>query len=526
LGLGAGSVCIAIYLLAGPPHDGDLAAQVARANLFGSSGLVPWFAGWYAGFHVGGYSLVTPELMWWLHPAGLGVVCIFATACLAYPLLRAGRALRPCAGAIALTAFQLADLLSGRVTFAAGAVAVMAALLAVERGRTTLAALLALFASLTSPVDGLVAGLVAATYLLGPVVAQQPGLARWFGSASDAAAGTRSHRRHVLAAGLGALAGLLVMIAMFPDPGFEPFSFAVMIPALLTSVAIALLPVGPVIRRGAVLSAALVLGCYLIHSPIGTNATRVPLLIGVPAVVASLRTRVAVLLPVLGALLIWPSLELHHDVSFASDPSSQRSYYSPLIAALQRDPATLDHRVEVVEPRSHWQVVYLEPTVTLARGWERQIDAALNPLFYNGNLNAVTYRHFLDRNAVSAVALPQGTPLDPASRSEAELVAAGLPYLHQVWSDADWRLYAVSRPTSISRSRAATVTAMTPTGLSFRTKAAATVRLRLRYSPYLTVADGSVSPGAKDEAVVRVQRGGVHDLHAAWSLRAIAGAVL
>ena len=36
----------------------------------------------------------------------------------------------------------------------------------------------------------------------------------------------------------------------------------------------------------------------------------------------------------------------------------------------------------VVEPASHWSSAYLSARVPLARGWERQVDAAVNPQFY------------------------------------------------------------------------------------------------------------------------------------------------
>jgi hypothetical protein len=513
--------CVALYLITGPPHDGDLAAQVARADVFGRVGFVPWFSSWYAGLYTGGYSLVTPELMWWLGPTGLGVVCLILTEIFGYPLLRAGSAKRAAGGACALTVFQLGDLLAGRITFAAGAVVLLAALLAVEKKHPLLAFGLALVASLTSPVDGLVALLAAAAYLLWP-------LTRRLDDAAEAedSAGPRDHRtRPSIGLGLGAGVGLLLIVTLFPDPGFEPFSFATMVPALLTSIAIAILPVAGLVRRAAALAAVLVVSCFAIHSPIGVNATRVPLLMGAPAVIASLRGRRMVTLPVIGALLVWPVIQLHHDVADAKDPAAKASFFAPLRQELQRLPATRNHRVEVVEPRTHWQVVYLEPAVTLARGWERQLDASLNPELYSDNLTAASYRGFLDQNAVALVAEPRGTRLDFGSDSEDRLINTGLPYLRPIWSDPNWTLYAVDRPAPIATGAGATVTALTTTGMDLTTPTAGNVALRMRYSPYLTVTGGSVVRDTAGNAMLRLWRGGAHDMHAVWSWHGAAAAV-
>ena len=79
----------------------------------------------------------------------------------------------------------------------------------------------------------------------------------------------------------------------------------------------------------------------------------------------------------------------------------------------------------------------------MARGWERQADRANNPLFYApGRIDAASYRAWLSELAVGWVAVPEAE-LDYASVSEAELVSTGLPYLQEIWSNADWTLYRV-----------------------------------------------------------------------------------
>ena len=64
-------------------------------------------------------------------------------------------------------------------------------------------------------------------------------------------------------------------------------------------------------------------------------------------------------------------------------------------------------------------------------------------IFFDGSLNADTYRKWLDANAISYVALSNG-PYDWAATDEASLVRRGLPYWRPVWSDRTWTLYAVT----------------------------------------------------------------------------------
>ena len=65
------------------------------------------------------------------------------------------------------------------------------------------------------------------------------------------------------------------------------------------------------------------------------------------------------------------------------------------------------------------------------------------PIFYDGTMNEKTYRRWLQENAISYVAVSKG-PYDWAATDEATLVRRGfLPYLHPVWWDATWTLYAV-----------------------------------------------------------------------------------
>ena len=146
------------------------------------------------------------------------------------------------------------------------------------------------------------------------------------------------------------------------------------------------------------------------------------------------------------------------DVSaLAGDPSHERRLL-PAAAALPRGPAgrpraRLPHRDPVHElplgglPR--------RPTsFPLARGWERQLDRADNPLFYGGRLTAARYERWLHDNAIRFVALPDAA-LDSSAGARRRSSEAGQPYLRLVMRSAHWRVYAVAHPTPIAQGSAA-----------------------------------------------------------------------
>ncbi len=99
----------------------------------------------------------------------------------------------------------------------------------------------------------------------------------------------------------------------------------------------------------------------------------------------------------------------------------------------------------MVPTEYHWEAAYVAPVMPLARGWERQLDVADNPIFYrSGALAAGTYRAWLLDDGVTFVALPDA-PLDSAGQAEGRLVSSGqVPGLDLIWRSAHWRLYSVA----------------------------------------------------------------------------------
>jgi hypothetical protein len=172
-------------------------------------------------------------------------------------------------------------------------------------------------------------------------------------------------------------------------------------------------------------------------------------------------------------------------------PSTHRSFYAPLLAALTRAAAAEPAgRVEVVPTEFHWEAVYVAAVMPLARGWERQLDEADNPLFYGGarHLNASSYRAWLVDNGVRYVAVPDA-PLDFAGTSEARLVAAGVPGLDLIWRSADWQLFRVDGSPGIVAAPARLLRA-SGGRIDVATSGPGPVLVRARYSPDWQLASG------------------------------------
>jgi hypothetical protein len=492
-------VIAGLYVLLAP-HTADLAAQTARSQVYRRSGYVPYWTGWYGGTPMAGYSLITPPLLGLFGPVWLGGLTIVASAAVAVPLL--ARCRRPTAGAVALVVSGGFDVFSGRITFAAGVVVALAALLAVERRRPWLAFLVALGATATSPVAGvLLAVVAAATVLAGP------------------------RRRLAAAAAVLGITSSLILIAVLAGGsrnGYEPFTRTSLLLSIGTTLVVMLSPVGRRLRVVGWLTLWMLVGCYFIHSPIGANASRIAVLGAAPALVAVARWPRFVLVPAVVVAGLLASGQLVNDMSASGGAVASLGFVTPLKDELLSRPEVYQYRVEVVAPKTHWPLTYLLPDVALARGWERQTDEARNRIFYGrAPLTPAAYRRFLDRNAVGFVALPFHSALDYGSAREGALIRSGLPYLHLMWSNANWRLYGVASPAPLiakvaSRSPSAQVLAADDTGFTFNVFSAGRYLVRLTWSPYLVATGGRVNRAPHNQVWVTVPSAGQYRLRAVW----------
>jgi hypothetical protein len=187
-----------------------------------------------------------------------------------------------------------------------------------------------------------------------------------------------------------------------------------------------------------------------------------------------------------------PAVDTLHQLGAAADASASAAFYAPLIEQLATQQAThpgaLGQRVEIVDPRTHWSSVFVAGKVPLARGWDRQADAAFNPIFYQpGALNAASYLRWLDSLAVGWVALPHA-PLDYAAVAEGKLVTAGVPGLQRTWEDQQWTLYRLTRPAPLASG--GRLTDLDPAGVTIDVPQAGVILLRIRWTPSLIVENG------------------------------------
>ncbi|GHB73061.1 MFS transporter [Streptomyces cirratus] len=461
---------------------GDLAAQDAWAEFVGRHPDTAYNLAWYGGMHPVSYSVVSPYLM---HVLGVRTTMMAAgtasAALLALILTRCrGAVRRPLWPALAGVYGLLCNALSGRVTFGLGAMFALAAVAAVfcwprkwaERrwAKAAVAAPLAGLATASSPVAGLFLGVVAAALFLS---GRRPG---------------------AYALGLAPVAVVGLSAWLFPFSGTQPMKLgSAWLPFVFGLAILFLVPKRWKTVR--IASAVYTVGVFLtwaIDSQVGSNVTRLVMLFGGAVLLAALpyslpRSRhwYAVVLAFVG-LTAWITANSITDIIRTTPLAAWNRELAPLVDQLQKAGADRG-RVEVVPASSHRESSAFPSYVNLARGWNRQADLERNPLFYDDTLTAESYRSWLERWAVHYVVLPADKP-DSGGADEAKLVREGLPYLQQVWGDANWQLYKVLAPTDLVAG-AATVVRAGADQLVIAVREPGRVLVRIPHSPWLGLVD-------------------------------------
>ena len=507
------SVPLALAYLLWQPPSGDLAAATYRANLFSRVGFTLWDNGWYGGHYLPGYSLLSPALGALLGEHLLLALSAVASAAL-FGLLVA-RAFDAGGARVAAAVFALGicvELLSGRVAYDLGLAIGLLALVALQRERVAVATGLAALTSIASPVAGAFLALAG----LAVVLAARPrrartharerargGVAAITTQVRSGAAAMTARARGGAAITAAALAPIALLTVAFPEGGYEPFAPSVFWPGLAGVLAIALvLPrlrgelrpgTESALRWGAWLYAAALVGSYVLRTPVGSNAARLGELIATPLVAGALWQRHRLALALLAPVLLYWQLEtpLNDFAALAGDPSVNASYYAPLLTELDGLAAGAPLRVEIPQTGAHWESVYVprQGTVLLARGWERQLDTRYASLFYEPQLSPAAYRAWLAENAVAYVALPD-VRLDYSATAEGALIKHGLPYLHEVWRAAHWRLFAVRGARALAQSPAV-VSAIGSDSFTLRAPTPGRFEVRVRFTPYWALLSGA-----------------------------------
>jgi hypothetical protein len=234
---------------------------------------------------------------------------------------------------------------------------------------------------------------------------------------------------------------------------------------------------------------------------VGTTATRLPELFAAPMIVAVAAVPLgAVIAAAVTAVLLLPPVSLT-EIRQRGDPALSAEFYAPLLDQLVTHGVT--GPIEVVPTQRRGEAAVVAPIVAIAKGWSRQVDTDRNLIFYDGSLNADTYRKWLDANAISYVALSNG-PYDWAATDEASMVRRGLPYLTPVWSDRTWTLYAVTNPQPVISSPGRVI-ARDPVSLTVSLPEPGEYSVRVYWSRYLSVSNGCVKPAPDGSSVVVVQ---------------------
>ena len=424
----AAAAVAALYLIL-DLRTGDLAAHLYRADLFGREGFTIWNGNWYGGHHTPAYSVLFPPLAHYLTPQLAGAIAAVVAAALFEPLARSQFGDKARWGALWFGFAVGVTLFTGRLPFLFGVAVGLGALLALQRGRVALAAVLAVACSLASPVAGLFLALAALAY--------------------EVVARTRSG---AILAGL-AIAAPVLLSAAFPEGGFQPFTFRsfAAVPIFCALLFVILPREYRVLRVGAVLYAFAATAAYLIDTPMGNNAVRLAELFGGALVVCflpwrhELRLRPGLVAVLLVALAAWPLYPTVRDViKNVNDESTKASYYEPLLDFLERE-GREPGRIEIPFTRAHFEAYEVARQWPIARGWQRQLDIERNKLFYGGVLNDLAYATWLSENGVRYVALPDA-PLDSSARKESELIERGPNYLRQRWASEHWKVYEVMIP--------------------------------------------------------------------------------
>ncbi|GAA2386530.1 MFS transporter [Streptomyces viridochromogenes] len=461
---------------------GDLAAQDAWAEFVGRHPDSAYNLAWYGGMHPVSYSVVSPYLMSVLGVRTTMMIAGTISAGLLMLVLLRSRSVRnPLWAALAGIFGLIANAISGRVTFALGTMFALGAVAVVfcwpyrwrykRWAKALCAAPLAALATMASPVAGLFVGFVAVALFL------------------------QKRRPGAWALGLAPAAVVGLSAWLFPFSGTQPMVFgSVLMPLLMAVVVYVAVPADwKTVRLVSAVYGVSVVLVWVVSSQIGSNITRLAMLFAGVTLVAALpftvpRTRkwyavVTALLTFAG----WIGYKTVDDIIHAAPEASWARELAPLVNELQEVGAEKG-RVEVVPARSHREASALAPYVNLARGWNRQADMERNPLFYDDTLNSANYREWLRRWAVHFVVLPKDEPDPSAAQRERELVQRGLPYLKQVWGDANWQLFQVTDPAPLAEPNAV-VERAEQGEMTMRVSEPGRILIRIPYSPWLSIVD-------------------------------------
>jgi hypothetical protein len=515
----------------------DLPAQLYRVALARSHGLTLWDSQWYGGHWTLDYSVLYPATAAVVGVGALSVMCA-AAAALAFDRLvvaQLGRSAR--FGSLVFALGVIVETSIGQLTFFFGEALALWCVVTASRRHWWLAAFLAAASSLASPLAGAFLVLALGAWWIVSCFEHDPTSPRPEPEAGRRAALVAAAARipmrplplRLLGVVSAACAPILVTSVFFPGQGRMPYPVGDWI--WHVAIAFGLWSLTPysqrILRAGFALYAFAATVCLVVPSPIGGNVGRLTDCLALPLAIVlcwnrgsparpldrfprlaghprALLAVIAIPLAVAQCAPAWDAITVN-----PGRPWTHQAFYAPLVTWLDHQPGPLA-RVEVVPTQDHWESAYVAPSIPLARGWERQLDVADNPIFYKPDaLNRTSYVEWLRDDGARYVALA-AAPLDYAGVAEGRLVRSGLPGLSLVWHNADWRVYRLRGSTGIV-SGPATLTSMVGGQVSLDVTRPGPVLLRVRWSPdwRVQIGDATLSETANGWMTVRARYPGV-----------------
>jgi len=327
------------------------------------------------------------------------------------------------------------------------------------------------------------------------------------------------------AVALAAFLPTALLAAAFPEGGYMPFDFSTYAPVPVLAIgALIVLPRRErALRLGVALYLLATTAAFLVQTPMGSNAVRLGALFAGPIALAAARrprsrTGMAVFVLLLALVGFWQWSSAGRDfLASQNEPSAKTSYYTPLLRFLEKQRPE-DGRVEIPFTRSHWEAAVVAPHFPLARGWERQLDAGRNSLFYSGILTNFTYANWLAEHAVAWVALPDVKP-DESSFKERGLIEDDPPYLRLVKRLPHWRVYKVTLPHPMvipEEGDDIRLTRIDSDEVELDARTAGTALVRVQWSPYWRVR-GACVERAGDWTRVTADRPGLLHMTTSFS---------
>jgi hypothetical protein len=513
----------------------DLPAQLYRVQQFKAHGFSLWDSQWYGGHWTLDYSVLYPPLA---ALVGMGLLAVLSAvlATAAFDrLVVGGLGRRARAGSAVFAVSVIVSTSIGQLAFFTGEAFGLTCLwaLVARRRRWYLAAGMAVAATLSSPLAGAFVGLALLGWSLAvvwprlrPEVEGSRG-GRWAvwrgGWGWREAWGGDGWRLAALSA--AALVPILAGSVLFPGQGAMPYPAIDCLWEVTVAAALWLLvpPAWPALRVGVSLYLVSIVGSELIRSAVGGNIGRMEDAFALPLAVAccwgrrggwhGVGYRVALGAAAVPLALSQWSPAWQAVTSNATQAWTSPDYYAPLVSWLQAndapgpgaDPSSgVPARVEVVPTEDHWEAAYVAPSIPLARGWERQLDIADDPLFYRqAPLSPEAYLAWLEDVGARYVAL-SNAPLDEAGVAEAHLIDAGVPGLRLAWQGAGWRVYQVVGGPGIV-SGPGDLVEMAGDHVDLDAQSAGDLLVRIRWDAHWEVVSGAARLAAAPDGWTRVE---------------------